>query len=159
MPRLVFGLIFVLSSLLSACGLSQKDRAVSDANEAIRAVEVAGQEIASRINELPAEDIEPAAFSALTDAIGVYVERAEMLNAALRGLGEFFPSLSEYVEQTFRPASESALQACQEAMDAFGDENATQEDFRRAVTRVGLCLQRYATAVSNVSAEYSRIPE
>jgi hypothetical protein len=159
MPRLILGLIFVVASLLSACGLTPKDQAVANANDAISAVEEAGQQVADAINQLPEEQVDAAAFSPLSQSLRTYIERAEQLNAALRGLGSFFPSLGTYIDETFRPAAESALQACQEALDSFSSEASSQEDYRRAVTRVGLCLQRFATAVSNVSAEYGRIPD
>jgi hypothetical protein len=159
MPRHIFSLFLVFVVWLSGCGLSQRDRAVSDANEAIRSVEEASQSVADAINELPQEGLERSSFAPLATHLRTYMERASQLNAALRTLGGFLPNLQTHLDGTFRPASEAALQACQEALDAFDAEAAAQEDFRRAITRVGLCLQRYATAVTNVSAEYGRSGE
>ena len=156
MPRLLLSLFFVFAAWLAGCGLSPRDRAVSDANDSIRGVEEADQAVADAINGLPEANLEPASFSPLSASLRTYMERAGRLNASLRTLSGFLPSLQQHVDAVFRPASETALQACQEAIDAFDSEASTQDDYRRAITRVGLCLQRYATAVTNVSAEYSR---
>jgi hypothetical protein len=158
MPRLLLSVVFFALAWVSACGLSPRERAVSEANQAIRSVEEAGQVVAEAINRLPETGIERDAFDELNAALRTYMERAEVLNASLRGMVEFFPSLRAHLDTTYRPAAETALQACQEALDTFRADVAHEEDYRRAITRIGLCLGRFATAVTNVSAEYSRLP-
>jgi hypothetical protein len=85
------------------------------------------------------------------------MDRMDALNASIRGLGDHYESLAPFLDATFRPAAETAASACQEALDAIVDDEAGQEDIRRALTRIGLCMERYATAVTRVSAEYGRI--
>lgn len=157
MPRLLLSLILVLTALTAACGLSERDRAVSTANEAIRAVDAISHVIAELIAELPADrDLEVDDFTELRAGVGQYLDAMDSLNAAMRVLGEQYESLSGHVEEVFRPSAEAAASSCQQAHDALADAEADQEDYQRAITRIGQCLERYAAAVSNVKAAHDR---
>lgn len=157
MSRLLFALFAAFLMCLSACGFSLGERAVAEANRAIEAVREASDVVAARIHELPDRELQTSDFGELRTALGGYMGSVETLNAALRELGSHYASLQPYLQQTFRPASEAALSVCQSASDALAAEASSPEDFRRALTRIGLCLDRYATAVTNVSAEYERV--
>jgi len=159
MPRLLYSLFIVAFAALVGvgCGLSERERAVSETNDAIEAVEAAGEDVATRINQLPDGEVDPSALEPLVGALQTYMERMDALNAAIRGLGTYYESLAPFLDATFRPAAETAASACQEALDALGDDESGQEEVRRALTRIGLCLERYATAVTRVSAEYGRV--
>jgi hypothetical protein len=156
MPRLYFSFFIAFLALLAGCGLSERERAVSRVNAHIRAVEAAGQRVADAIGELPDRDLATGDFEALRGALRAYLDDMDGLNGSMRELGEHLPELDEHVQTTFRPAAEAAASSCQLALDAFDDEPATQEDYQRAITRVGQCLERYATAVSNVKAAHDR---
>lgn len=142
---------------LGACGFSVSERAVAAANAAIEAVRDASDEVASQIHQLPDQTLTTSDFAGVRGALNAYIERVEALNAALRELGTHFNALEPHLNESFRPAAEAALTVCQTAHDALAADTSTEEDFRRALTRVGLCLERYATAVTNVSAEYERV--
>lgn len=159
MPRLLFNLFIVAFAALvgMGCGLTERERAVSATNDAIEAVEAAGEDVAERINQLPDGEVDAAALEPLVGALQTYMERMDALNAAIRELGTYYESLAPFLDATFRPAAETAASACQEALDALGDDASEQESVRRALTRIGLCLDRYATAVTRVSAEYGRV--
>lgn len=156
MPRLYYSFFIAFLAFLAGCGLSERERAVSRVNTQIRLVEEASQRVADVISELPDRELSANDFEALRTALGDYMSGMDGLNGAMRDLGENLEELAEHVENNFRPSAEAAASSCQNALDAFADEAATQEDFQRAITRVGQCLERYATAVSNVKAAHDR---
>lgn len=157
MPRIVLSLFLVLTTLVAACGLSERDRAVAAVNEGIRRVDAISHVIADLIAELPAEgDLTVAQFTELRTGLDEYMTSMDELNAAMRTLGERFEPLRGHVEEAFRPSAEAAASSCQQARDALADEDASQEDYQRAITRVGQCLERYAAAVANVKAAHDR---
>ncbi len=156
MPRLYLTVFVAFIALLTACGLSERERAVSRVNEHIREVETAGQHVADVIAELPDSELAREDFTPLRSALSAYLLGMDNLNAAMRDLGEQVDELSEHISTSFRPSSEAAAASCQHAMDALEAEEASQEDFQRAITRIGQCLERYATAVSNVKAAHDR---
>jgi hypothetical protein len=158
MPRLIYSLFLVALAVLAGCGLSERERAVVHTNQAIEAVQESIHEIADLINSLAEEEITPAQLRPLHAALTTYMDRMDQVGEALRTLGTHIPELETYVVSTFRPASESAATACQSALRTLHDAEATEEDTTRALTQVGVCLDRYATAVTNVSAEYNRLP-
>lgn len=158
MPRLLYSLFFVALAVLAGCGLSDRERAVVQTNQAIEAVQSSIHEIADLINGLADDEITTERMQPLHGAIARYMERMDTVGEALRALGTHIPDLEPYLVSTFRPAAESAATACQSALTTLADAGATDEDYTRALTQVGLCLDRYATAVTNVSAEYNRLP-
>jgi hypothetical protein len=157
MPRLLLTIFAAFLMCLGACGLNVSERAVANANAAIEAVREASDDVAGQIHLLPDRTLNAADFVGVRSALTAYIERVEALNAALREMGTHFSALEPHLNETFRPAAEASLTVCQTAHDALANESSTEEDFRRALTRVGLCLDRYATAVTNVSAEYERV--
>lgn len=157
MPRLFLSLFIVFVACLAGCGLNEREQAVAAANDAIHHVEEAGLVVAEAIDELPDRALETDDFGVVRSSLRTYVERMELLNAALRELGGRFAPLDPYLTGTFRPAAEAAATSCQEALDTLDDEASDQEAFARALTRIGLCLERYSTAVTNVAAEYGRL--
>jgi hypothetical protein len=159
MPRLLFAIFAAFLAVLPACGLSLAERAVTQANAAIEGVREASEDVASAIHALPDRTLQRDDFATLRTAVDAYIGRVEALNAALRELGTHYTALQPHLDGAFRTASAGALESCQSALDALDGEASTEEDFRRALTRVGLCLDRYATAVTNVSAEYTRLAE
>lgn len=156
MPRLYFSFFIAFLAFLAGCGLSERERAVSHVNAQIRQVEAASQRVADVIAELPARELASGDFASLRTALGDYLAGMDGLNGAMRELGEHVEELEGHISGTFRPSAEAAAASCQNALDALADEGATQEDFQRAITRVGQCLERYATAVSNVKAAHDR---
>ena len=156
MPRLNFSILLAFVALLSACGLSDRERAVAEVNENIREVEAFGQAVAEVIAQLPDRELAKADFDDLRDSLTSYMAGMDLLNAAMRSLGENVEELHDHVETTFRPSAEAAAGSCQAAVDAFDADAATQEDYQRAITRIGQCLDRYATAVTNVKAAHDR---
>jgi uncharacterized protein YukE len=156
MPRLNFSILVAFVALLTACGLSDRERAVADVNENIRAVEASGQRVAEVIAQLPDRELSKGDFEELRESLTEYLAGMDQLNAAMRSLGEQLEELRDHVEVRFRPSGEAAAHSCQAAIDAFQAEDATQEDYQRAITRIGQCLERYATAVSNVKAAHDR---
>lgn len=156
MPRLYFSILLAFLAFLTACGLSDRERAVAQVNENIRAVEAFGQAVAEVIAQLPERELTSEDFDPLREALSVYLGGMDELNAAMRALGEHVEELREHVESTFRPSAEAAAGSCQAAIDAFEADGATQEEYQRAITRIGQCLERYATAVSNVKAAHDR---
>lgn len=156
MPRLYFSILIAFVALLTACGLSDRERAVADVNENIREVEASGQAVAEVIAQLPDRELESDDFDELRSSLTTYMAGMDLLNAAMRSLGEHVEELRDHVETTFRPSAEAAAGSCQAAIDTFDAEGASQEDYQRAVTRIGQCLERYATAVSNVKAAHDR---
>ncbi|MFT6400416.1 MAG: putative membrane protein YccC [Bradymonadia bacterium] len=156
MPRLYLSLIIAFVAFLAGCGLSDRERAVAHVNENIRTVEASGQAVAEVIAQLPERELTREDFDDLRGSLGVYLIGMDALNAAMRSLGEHVQELREHVEDTFRPSAEAAAGSCQAAIDAIDSEEASQEDYQRAITRIGQCLERYATAVSNVKAAHDR---
>lgn len=156
MPRLLLTLLILLSGLALGCGLNESERAVADTNEAIRGVEEASRAVADAIHSLPEGPLATDAFDGLRAAVERYMGRMETLNERVRSLRPHFPHLAAYIDETFRPAAEAAAAACQEALSTLADTDTDPEAVRRAITRVGLCMDRYATAVTNVSSEYRR---
>lgn len=156
MPRFHFSILIAFLALLTACGLSDRERAVARVNENIRTVEASGQAVAEVIAQLPDRELAGDDFGPLRQSLGVYLQGMDELNAAMRSLGEHVEELREHVESIFRPSAEAAASSCQAAIDALDAEGATQEDYQRAITRIGQCLERYATAVSNVKAAHDR---
>jgi hypothetical protein len=156
MPRLFYSIVVLLVASLVGCGLSDRERAVAAANDAIRAVEAASHVVADVIGALPDGDLDHADFGPLRDAISRYMETTEALNAAMRSLGEHIPELQDHVENIFRPSAEAAAASCQQALDALSTAESVAEDHQRAITRLGQCIERYATAVSNVKAAHDR---
>lgn len=157
MPRILLSLFLVLTALTAACGLSERDRTVSTVNEGIRAVDAISHVIAELIAELPADrDLTVDDFTELRTGLSQYMDAMDELNAAMRQLGAHFEPLAAHVEDVFRPSAEAAASSCQQAHDALSDADAGQEDYQRAITRVGQCLERYAAAVSNVKAAHDR---
>lgn len=156
MPRLYFSFFIAFLAFLAGCGLSERERAVSRVNSHIREVEAAGQRVADVIGELPDRELAAGDFEPLRSVLGEYMTGMDGLNEAMRELAEHVEELSEHVETTFRPSAEAAASSCQHALDAFAADGSTQEDYQRAITRIGQCLERYATAVSNVKAAHDR---
>lgn len=156
MPRLYYSFFIAFLAFLAGCGLTERERAVSRVNAQIRAVEASSQDVADVIAALPDRELNVADFAELRQALQDYLDGMDGLNQAMRELGEQVGELQEHVTGTFRPSAEAAAASCQNALDAFADPAATQEDFQRAITRVGQCLERYATAVSNVKAAHDR---
>lgn len=157
MPRLLYSIFFVVFAWIAGCGLSDRERAVATANEAIRSVEEAGEMVADKINSLPEQPLEPQHFGELTSSLSDYMERVDSLKAAMRSLIEFVPALQPYHSDTFLPAVSAAESACQDALDAMSSAASDQTAYQRALTRVGLCLERVATAVTNFAGEYSSL--
>lgn len=157
MPRLFYSVFLVFAACLAGCGLGERERAVTETNEAIQVVQQAIVEVAELINELPDRSLERADLEPLRESLVRYQGHAEALNASVRTLGTHFDALQTYLRDTFRPAAEDAATRCQQALDVLNNEASTDDDYTRALTSIGLCLDRYATAVSNVSAEYSRL--
>lgn len=156
MPRLYLTVFVAFVALLSACGLTERERAVSRVNEQTQRVAQAGQVVAEVIAELPESDLQFQHFESLREALVTYLDGMDSLNAAMRAFGEQVEDIQEHIETTFRPSSEAAASSCQAALDALTDEEATHEDYQRAITRIGQCLERYATAVNNVKAAHDR---
>jgi hypothetical protein len=157
MPRILLSLFIAFTALLSACGLSERDRAVSAVNEEIRSVDTTSRLIAALNADLPLdEDLTPERVTPLREALGEYMASMDRLNAAMRAMAPFFDGLDAHVEEQFRPSAEAAANSCQQAYDALFDPEASQEDYQRAITRIGQCLERYAAAVSNVKAAHDR---
>ena len=156
MPRLFLTVLILLTGLASACGLNESERSVAETNEAIRAVEEAGRAVADAIHGLPETGLHFDSFEEVRSSIERYMERMDTLNDAVRNLRPHFERLAPYIDDTFRPAAEAAAAACQEALGTLQNPAADAEGYRRAITRAGLCMDRYATAVTNVSNEYRR---
>ena len=154
-PR--FALATLLFPLLVACGLSAREQSVSSANAAIRAVDESNKAVAESLASLPEGALTPDDFQGVRAAVIAHMEKMESTNAALRAVGAFFPELQKQIDETFRPEAEKAATACQEALDTSSTPTASQDDFLHAVTRVGFCVDRYATAVTSVSEEYTRL--
>jgi hypothetical protein len=157
MPRLLYSLFFVVFAWIAGCGLSDRERAVATANEAIRSVEEAGESVADKINGLPEQPLEPGHFGELTTSLSSYMSRVDTLKAAMRTLVDFVPALQGYHTDTFLPAVSAAESACQDALDAMSSAASDQSAYQRALTRVGLCLERVATAVTNFAGEYGTL--
>lgn len=157
MPRLFLTAFVAFVALLVGCGLSERDRAVSTVNRGIVEVDTAGQAVAARIADLPAEGALTAdALEPLRGDLRVYLDALDRLNAAIRQLGDLVEPLRPHVEEVFRPSAEAAAASCQQALDALGEADAPEEDYLRAITRIGQCLERYATAVTNVKTAHDR---
>lgn len=159
MPRLYLSLfIAFVAFLASGCSLSfnEGERAVSRLNEHIRIVDAASQRVADVIAELPEGDLAAEDFEPLRAALDEYLLGMDGLNAAMRELGDQVEDLSEHIANSFRPSSEAAASSCQQALDALSTEESSEEDIQRAITRIAQCLERYATAVSNVKAAHDR---
>lgn len=157
MRQFLFFFVFGLVAIMTGCGLSAREQAVADANNAIDTVFVASEQLAEQLSSLPNEGLTPQSFSGVEQALRHYLNMVDQVNERLRVVGEYFDVLKPYLIETFRPSAESAVQQCQYAMDAFSSEDSTGEELRTAITQVGLCLERYAAAVTNVSAEYGRL--
>lgn len=113
--------------------------------------------IAALNADLPVdEDLTTDRVAPLRDALGQYMASMDRLNAAMRRMSPFFDGLEAHVEEQFRPSAAAAANSCQQAYDALSDPDASQEDYQRAITRIGQCLERYAAAVSNVKAAHDR---
>lgn len=157
MPRFLWILCLTLFTALTGCGLSERERAVADSNEAIRQVEQVSQEVAQKIADLPDAPLTPENVGGLREAVGRYLGQMEKLNVALRALGPHYPALQGYLNESFRPSAEAAAANCQEAIDSLAAPSTSQEDYRKSITRIGLCIERYATAVTNLAAEYNKL--
>ena len=107
MPRLFLSLFIVFVACLVGCGLNERERAVAAANDAIHQVEEAGLVVAAAIDELPDRALETGDFGVVRSSLRTYVERMELLNAALRELGGQFAPIEPYLAGTFRPAAEA----------------------------------------------------
>ncbi|MFT4703536.1 MAG: phage shock protein A [Bradymonadia bacterium] len=157
MPRVVFSLTVALFSLLAACGLSERERAVSQVNEGILAADTTGRVVADLIAQIPAEEAVGADdIASLRDALSQYMGAMEVLNAAMRTLGTRVEPLREHLETAFRPAAEAAASSCQQALDTLSSPAPSPDEYQRALTRIGQCIDRYAAAISNVTAAHER---
>jgi len=158
MPRLPFSiLIAFLAFLLGACGLTERERAVARVNEGIRAVETQSRQVVDAIAALPAGEVAADDFRGVRDALHGYMAQMEDLNASIRTLEDHFTTLQPAIREQFRPSAEAAAVSCQHALDALASPSSSQDDYRTAVTRIGQCIERYATAVTNLSAAYDRL--
>ena len=146
-----------LIALLCGCGLNERERAISDANQAIIDVQEASERVANAIATLPEDELVLDNFGDLNGALADYLDTIDVLNAKLRSLGEMMPELEGYLDTTFRPSAEGAATACQEAIDTFQDEAAETVQWQQAITRIGSCVDSYALAVNAVRAEHLRI--
>lgn len=157
MNRLLTTLLILLTGFAVGCGLSERERAVSDANRANDAVYEASRLVAQRVAELPDTDPDRQALRPLRHALQGYVEAVERYNEALRLVTLHLPALDAHYSSSFLPASENALSACEDALQAFDAETVETEAVQRAIARVGLCMDRYATAVTRMSNAYQRL--
>mgnify|MGYP002619637743 CR=1 FL=1 len=156
MTRLLTTLLLLLTGLTAACGLSERERTVSEANQAIDAVFHASRDVAHRVGDIQDDAASPDAFRPLILAVERYLGRVEALNAALRAVSETIPELQGHLEGEFLPAAEQAIGACEDAMRTLNQERAATDDYQRAVARVGLCMERYAAAVTRMAQAYQR---
>ncbi len=156
MPRLLLSFFIAFLTCLAGCGLSEQERAVVDANQAIGRVDEAQSSVATVINALPDRPLERSDFSELRSALGDYISSIEQLNAALRRVGGHDETVQEHLNTSFTSAAEGALQSCQGALDALDSSEESQEEYRRALTDIGSCLTRYASAVTDAAEAYRR---
>lgn len=158
MPRLCLSIIIAFLALfVGSCGLTERERAVARVNHHIRAVEASSQVVVDAIGALPTGELNAVDFAGVREALSGYLGEMDSLNAAIRELGAHYDALQEHIGQAFRPSAEAAALSCQNALDTLAAESAAQEDYRSAVTRIGQCLERYATAVTNVTAAHERL--
>lgn len=157
MSRSVLNIVLLLLvTLATGCGLSEREKSVARANSAIERVEAAAGRVADAIAGI-AEAPEQRDLVPLTSAIRGYQEAMDSTNVAMRELAASVTGLRDFVDETFRTEAENAATACQEALDALGSDAPDDAAIRRSITRVGLCIDRYSAAVTNVSTEYSRV--
>lgn len=152
----VFALVF--AGVLSACGItSDRDRAVATANTAIVDVDRAGSEIADAIAALSADSDQSRDLTQVREAGENYLAATETLNGAIREMGEANPRLLPYVQEHFLGAAENAVSDCQRALELLRNDAITDQELRGAITRLGRCIDRYASAIEGVSNEYAKI--
>lgn len=152
-------LFLLVAAMMSACGLgSDRERAVSQSNEAIESVDRAGQRIAEAIATLSQQDAAARDLSSVRQAAEAYLTELEKLNSAIRALGDTSPTLQTHVTSDFRPKAEAAAADCQRAVDVLGGA-ADDEAVRSAITLLGRCIDSYASAVRGVSEAYAGLSE
>lgn len=153
-------LALLLTGVLSACGVSSdRDRAVASANAAIIDVDRAGSDIAEAIAALSVEDGKKRDLADVREAGETYLAATESLNGAIRKMGETNGQLQSYVQDNFLSASERAVSDCQRALELLRDDAISDQDLRSAITLLGRCIDRYASAVDGVSKEYAKISD
>jgi|SRR5690625_73172 len=151
-------LALLLAGVLSACGVSSdRDRAVASANAAIIDVDRAGSDIAEAIAALSADEEKGRDLNAVREAGDAYLVATEKLNGAIRKMGETNAQLQAYIQENFLGAAETAASDCQRALELLRDRQISDQDLRSAITLLGRCIDRYASAVEGVSQEYAKI--
>lgn len=150
----------LIAGLLSSCGLSSdRERAVAHANTAIEDVDRAGSRIADAIATLSQASQGERDIVPIRDAGEAYLSAVETLNGALRAMGATSAQLQQYIQSDFLPAAETAANDCQRALEQLRGDHVDDESLRGAITLLGRCIDRYATAVAGVSGEYSSLSE
>lgn len=153
-------LALLLTGVLSACGVSSdRDRTVAAANAAIIDVDRAGADIAEAIADLAVADGGRRDLADVRKAGETYLAATERLNGAIRKMGATNVQLQTYVQEGFLVASERAVSDCQRALELMRNDAIADQDLRSAITLLGRCIDRYASAVDGVSKEYAKISD
>jgi len=149
--------LVTLTFLVTACGLSEREKTVADTNAQIETVYQRSEELARAIYELPEEPTGPESFGSVNTAYRSYREEVERLNVLIHRLGGLIPELNEHLRTQFDPTAEEALTRCDAAVSVFEEPAATEADYQEALTVMCLCIERYANAVTAVSQAYARL--
>jgi len=146
-----------LATIVSACGLNQREKAVADTNAQIEAVYDQSESLANAIYALPEQLDGPESFETVISAYRLYRDEVNRLNVLIHRLGGIVPELNEHLRESFDPEVEASLARCDAAIEVFEGEDASAEAYQEALTAMCLCIERYAAAVTSVSQEYARL--
>lgn len=149
--------LVVLAMIVTACGLSNRERYVAETNAQIEKVYEESEALARAIYELPDEPSGPESFSGVISAYESYRVEVERLNVLVHRLGEVVPELTDHLAEHFDPAVADTHDSCNAAVSVFQSPSATEDEYQEALTSMCLCIERYAEAVTEVSRAYARI--
>ncbi len=146
-----------LATIVTACGLNQREQAVAETNTQIEAVYGQSEALANAIYLLPEQLEGPESFDPVVSAYRLYRDEVNRLNVLVHRLGGIVPELNEHLRVSFDPEVEASLVRCDSAIEVFEQPDASTEAYQEALTAMCLCIERYAAAVTAVSQEYARL--
>jgi hypothetical protein len=147
----------MLAMALASCGLSQRERAIAEANAQIMTVDEASQALARAIYDLPEAPSSGEHFAGVMAAYRGYRQEVDRLYLQIHQLGEVIPELNAHIRESFDPEVSDAMDRCEAAVTVFEQPQASEEAYREALTSLCLCVERHAAAVTAVSREYARL--
>jgi hypothetical protein len=146
-----------LATIVTACGLNQREQAVAETNAQIEAVYDQSESLANTIYQLPDQPTGPESFTPIISAYRAYRDEVNRLNVLLHRLGGIVPELNGHLRTSFDPEAEASLGRCDDAIAIFEQSDASPEAYQEALTAMCLCIESYADAVTAVSQEYARV--